>query len=141
MWLYEGTAVEEIPDGFIGYVYLITNTVTGKQYIGKKHFTFSKTSYKIVTQKNGVKKKRRIKKSIESDWKDYWSSSEELKQDVLKYGTDKFIRTILKYCRTKSETSYFEAKYQFEYDVLLNPNQWYNSWISVRVRRNQLGAK
>ena len=137
-WLFENKQVKEHPDKAIGFVYIIKNKINGKQYIGKKLLEFSKTSYKTVTQKNGVKKKKKIKTKIESDWQSYWGSSELLQEDVSKLGEDKFTRKIIKYCYSKGELSYFEAKYQFEYDVLLNPDKWYNGWISVRVRASQL---
>lgn len=140
-WLFENKRVKEHPDNAIGFVYIIKNKTNGKQYIGKKLLEFSKTTYKTVTQKNGVKKKKKIKTKIESDWQSYWGSSELLQEDVSKLGEDKFTRKIIRYCYSKGELSYFEAKYQFEYDVLLNPDKWYNCWISVRVRANQLKTK
>ena len=125
VWTFYGLPYEEVFDNHIGFVYLITNVLTGRKYIGKKNFFFSKT--KIVKGK-----KKNIK--VDSDWKVYYSSSEELKADVEKYGKENFKREIIKLCQTKGEMSYFEAKIQFEHDVLLYPNLWYNSWISCRIR-------
>ena len=65
----------------------------------------------------------------------YTEGSEDLKADVAALGEDKFSREILRYCNSKNELSYYEAKYQFEYDVLLDENKWYNGWISVKVRK------
>lgn len=113
----------------VGYVYLIENILTGKKYIGKKLFKFRKTK-----QVNNKKKKV----SVDSDWETYWSSSDSLKKDVKEFGEHNFKRTILKLCETKSECNYWEAHYQFGYQVLLYPDMFYNEWISVRVRRNQL---
>ena len=104
-------------------------------YIGKKLAKFSKTTYKTVKLKNGTKKKKKIRTKVDSDWLTYWSSSEDLKADVAALGEDKFSREILRYCNSKNELSYYEAKYQFEYDVLLDENKWYNGWISVKVRK------
>ena len=140
-WLFENKQVRSHPEKAIGFVYCIENKTNGRRYIGKKLLEFTKTSYRIVTQKNGVRKRKRIKTKIESDWREYWGSSDILNEDVKKLGQDKFTRTIIRYCYSKSELSYFEAKYQFEFDVLLNPEQWYNNWISVRVRANQLKNK
>ena len=67
-WLFEGAAVEILPEDCIGFVYVIVNLVTGRQYIGKKLAKFSKTTYKTIKLKNGKKKKKRIKKLIDSDW-------------------------------------------------------------------------
>ena len=133
-WLYEGNAYEpecDVADKafkYHGFVYVIKNTVNGRLYIGKKGFTFRKTR-----QVN--KKKKRF--NAESDWRDYYGSSEELLADVEKYGKDKFIRTILHLCRSKAECSYLEAREQFQRDVLLT-NDYYNSWISCRVRSAHL---
>ena len=137
-WYFQNTPVETLPDDCIGFVYLITNTVSGRKYIGKKLAKFSKTTQKTVKLKNGTKKKKKIRTKVDSDWLTYWSSSEDLKADVAALGEDKFSREILRYCNSKNELSYYEAKYQFEYDVLLDENKWYNGWISVKVRKFKL---
>lgn len=134
-WYYQGQAVIELPKDCVGYVYCITNLKNGKKYIGKKLSKFSKTSYKTIKLKNGKKKRKKIKSKIESDWQNYWSSSEELKNDVKTIGEQNFTREILKYCYSKNELSYYEAKEQFARDVLLNEAQWYNRWIAVKVRK------
>ena len=134
-WIFQGNPVETLPDDCVGFVYLITNNLSGKKYIGKKLAKFSKTTYKTVKLKNGTKKKKKIRSKVDSDWLTYWSSSEDLKADVAALGEDKFSREILRYCNSKNELSYYEAKYQFEYDVLLDENKWYNGWISVKVRK------
>lgn len=140
-WLYQDSPLIAPPEGAIGFVYLITNLKSGKKYIGKKLLSFSKTTYKTVKLKNGNKKRKRIKGSIESDWQDYWSSSDDLKNDVKNLGTENFKREILQFCYSKNELSYYEAKEQFIRDVLLNESEWYNGWISVRVRRLTLKKK
>ena len=137
-WLYQGTPVNELPEETVGFVYIITNNLSGRKYIGKKLAKFSKTSYKTVKLKNGTKKKKKIRSKVDSDWLTYWSSSEDLKADVAALGEDKFSKEILRYCNSKNELSYYEAKYQFEYDVLLDENKWYNGWISVKVRKFKL---
>ena len=130
-WLYEGKeySPEELdPKKVYGFVYLIENLENGKKYIGKKFLFSSKTR-----QVN--KKKKRYK--AESDWRDYYGSSETLLEDVQKLGKDKFRRTILHLCATKAECGFLEAKEQFERNVLLS-EEYYNSWISVRVRKAHL---
>ena len=77
---------------------------------------------------------------VDSDWKTYHGSNLELNEQVKANGDGGFTRTILKLCKSKSECSYWEAKYQFEYDVLLS-DEYYNSWISVRVTKKHLTKK
>jgi hypothetical protein len=128
-WLYENKIFEsEAIDNYIGFVYIITNLTDNKKYIGKKLFGTTKTR-----QVN--KKKKRYK--VESDWKEYYGSSESLLTDVDKYGRVNFKREIIRLCKSKGECSYFEAKEQFAVDAVIDPC-YYNSWISVRVRRSHL---
>ena len=139
-WTYQGQVVTELPDDCVGYVYLITNLVSGKKYIGKKLSKFSKTTYKTVKLKNGNKKRKRIKSKIESDWQTYYGSNTQLNEDVKQLGTDKFIREILYYCKSKAECSYIEAKLQFEYRVL-ESDDYYNGHIQVRVHGSHIKSK
>lgn len=139
-WTHKGAIVEVLPDDCIGFVYLITNTVTGRKYIGKKLAKFSKTSYKVVTQKNGVKKKKKIKSKVESDWKTYYGSNDVLNEDVNKLGNNKFTREILFYCNSKAQCSYIEAREQFTHKVL-ESTDYYNGQISVRVHGSHILGK
>ena len=77
------------------------------------------------------KKRKRID-YIESDWKTYTGSSDALNEDIKNLGIDKFKFNILKYCNSKFELSYFEAKIQFARDVLLDEN-YYNGIINCRI--------
>ena len=139
-WTHNGAIVEVLPDDCIGFVYLITNTVTGRKYIGKKLAKFSKTSYKVITQKNGVKKKKKIKSKVESDWKTYYGSNDVLNEDVNKLGNNKFTREILFYCNSKAQCSYIEAREQFTHKVL-ESTDYYNGQISVRVHGSHILGK
>lgn len=134
-WIHNETQVETLPEDCVGFVYLITNKISNRKYIGKKLSKFSKTTYKTVKLKNGTKKRKKIKSKIESDWQTYYGSNLELQKDVIALGAENFTREILKYCKSKTELSYYEAKYQFDNDVLLDEDKWYNGWISVKVRR------
>lgn len=126
-------------DNNYGFVYTITNHVNNRKYIGKKLFWSSKT-------KQVNKKKKKFK--VESDWKDYYGSNEELKNDIEKYGKENFSRTIMHLCKSKGECSYLEAKEQFNNNVI-ESDEYYNGWIMVRVatshiknliERNKLGS-
>jgi hypothetical protein len=136
-WTYQDQLVEVLPEECIGFVYLITNTLTGRKYIGKKLAKFSKTTYKTVKLKNGTKKKKRIRSKIDSDWQDYYGSSPALTEDVTQLGKENFRREILFYCSSKSECSYIEAREQFSRRVL-ESNDYYNGHIQVRVHGSHI---
>ena len=136
-WSYQGILVEQLPEECVGFVYIITNTDSGKKYIGKKLAKFSKTTYKTVKLKNGKKKKKKIRGKIESDWQEYWGSSPNLTADINTLGKEKFTREILHYCKSKSETSYIEAREQFERKVL-ESQDYYNGHIQVRVHGSHI---
>lgn len=129
MWLYKGQPFTAPSEKDYGFVYVITNKISGRRYIGKKLFWFKKTR-----QVKG-KKKRYL---AESDWMDYYGSNDELKADIEKLGIDNFSREILYLCPSKGECAYLEAKTQFHLDVLRYPNLFYNSWIMVRTHRRHL---
>ena len=126
LWTYQNQLVEEIPEGYIGFVYLITNIKTGQKYIGKKLAQFKRTRPPL----KGRKLKRRS--VVESDWRDYWGSSDRLNADVQALGPENFTREILYYCKSKAELSYLEAREQFERRVL-ESDDYYNGIIDVRV--------
>lgn len=129
-WIYENKEVNEIPEGFFGFVYLITNKITGRKYIGKKQFN----SYRSKKVKD---KKRRKKYVLESDWREYWGSCEELLKDIEELGEDSFKREIVKLCKTKGELTYSEVELQIKADVLTALDEkgnrlYYNSNIMSR---------
>lgn len=139
-WYYNNEIIAELPEDCIGFVYLITNTLTGRKYIGKKLAKFSKTTYKVVKLKNGNKKRKKIKGKIESDWRDYYGSSPNLTEDINKLGKENFRREILHFCTSKAQTSYLEAKEQFLRQVL-ESDDYYNGHIQVRVHGSHILKK
>lgn len=136
-WTYQDTQIEELPEDCVGFVYLITNTVSGKKYIGKKLAKFSKTTYKVVKLKNGTKKKKKIRSKIDSDWRDYYGSSPNLTKDIELLGKENFKREILYYCTSKAQCSYIEAREQF-LNKVLESDDWYNGHIQVRVHGSHI---
>jgi hypothetical protein len=140
MWTYKNIIVEELPEDCVGFVYLITNKASSRMYVGKKLSKFSKTTYKMVTQKNGIKKRKKIRSKIDSDWMEYYGSSLELNKDVESLGKDNFVREILFFCKSKAECSYIEAREQFARKVL-ESNDYYNGQISVRVHGSHIKNK
>lgn len=133
-WIFEEKIIETLPEDVVGFVYMITNQLTGRKYIGKKLAKFKKIRLKTSRLKNGTKKKSKIRYEIDSDWQTYYGSNTVLSEEVKTTGSENFNRQILRYCYSKNELNYWEAKYQFDYGVLLG-NDWYNEWISVKVRK------
>lgn len=125
-WLYNNKIVEELPEGCEAFVYLITNNQNNMKYVGKKLAKFK-------TSKPPLKgKKRKRKGTKESDWREYWGSSDNLKADVAEIGEKNFTREILYFCASRGIASYLEAKEQFDRRVLLT-DEYYNGIINVRV--------
>jgi hypothetical protein len=125
-WTHEGKIIDSIPDEYEGFIYLITNTTNNKKYIGKKLAKFKTTKPPLKGRKN----KRRGYK--ESDWKEYWGSSDRLQADVEALGPENFTREILYFCTNRAEMSYIEAREQFDRRVL-ESDDYYNGIINVRV--------
>jgi hypothetical protein len=128
-WEYDGN----IPADCFGFVYEITNNIDKKIYIGKKQI-----QKRIKRQSLKGKKRKRIS-VVESDWKEYTGSSNDLNNDIAKHGKSSFKFKILKLCSSKSEMTYFETKEQFDRDVLLKEN-YYNGIINCRIGKIKISA-
>jgi len=130
-WWYKFKELnEEVIDGYVGFVYKITNLDTKRKYIGKKILKF--------TRRKSVKGQTRRKKVVlDSDWRKYYGSNKELQKDVETLGPERFTREVLKLCRTKSEMSYWETKYIFDTGALLT-DSYYNSWVSCKIHKSNL---
>ena len=115
-WKYNSVDFTDVPKGMEGFVYIITNIVNDKKYIGKKNFW---------TRQKDRKTGRR--KTKESDWIDYWGSCDLLKEDVKELGKDKFLREILYLCPHKKSMSYYETYEQFIRNVLLSEEYYYTN--------------
>jgi hypothetical protein len=136
-WLYKNQFIKNLPEDCVGFVYIITNITNSRKYIGKKQAKFAKTTYKVIKQKNGSKKRKKIRSKIDSDWQDYWGSSPELTADIKQLGTENFTREILYYCTSKAAASYLEAREQFDRRVLESAD-YYNGHIQVRVHGSHI---
>ena len=133
-WIYEGRPFtsDDIGD-YYGFVYRITNTIKGKSYIGRKYF---------VQKRKPKGGKRKV--TSESDWKRYFGSSEELKQDIKRIGRSSFRREILSLHTTLGKVNYEETKQLFIHNVLMEAlddgtPKYYNSNILGRYMRKDYG--
>ena len=107
-WVYDGNPFTSNDIGeYFGFVYLITNLTNQRKYLGRKYF------WSFRTPKG---KKRKVKS--ESDWKKYYGSCPELKEDIDRIGKDNFSRTILSLHKTKGKTNYEETRQLFTNGVL-----------------------
>jgi hypothetical protein len=120
------TTTLTVPETAYGFIYMITNLESGKKYIGKKQMVSKRTRPPLKG-----KKRKRIE-FVESDWKTYASSSNELVNDMQKLGKEKFKFEILRFCFNKSQLAYYEAKEQFDREVLLKED-YYNGIINLRL--------
>ena len=120
------TAIE-IPENPFGFLYCITCKLNNRKYLGKKQMLSKrkKPALKGKTRKRSV--------IIETDWKTYMSSCNELISDIEKYGKENFKFEIIRFCDNKSQLAYFEAKEQFDREVLLK-DEYYNQMLNLRLR-------
>ena len=126
-WTFENKLFESEQIGdYVGFVYIITDLSNNKKYVGKKNFW----STRRLPPLKGKTRKRIVKK--ESDWKDYFGSSEQVKLLVESQGRNNFKREILHLCNTKGEMSYLETKEQFDRGVLFS-DEYYNEFIGCKI--------
>jgi len=135
-WMYEDkefSPTDKTLEQYQGFVYVVTEESTGKKYIGKKFFWKPK-----ILPKNS-KRKKRIKTKVQSDWRDYYGSSAEVK--LLVEGGNVFRRDILRLCFSKGELSYYELREQMINDVLLKPDEYYNAFVGGKIHRKHVLKK
>jgi hypothetical protein len=129
-WKYNGEIVNELPVGTEAIVYLITNLSNNRKYVGKKLAKFHKSRPPLKGKKN------RRRYNVDSDWKEYWGSSEELKADIFALGNENFSREILYFCPTRGAASYLEMVEQVNRKVL-ESDEYYNGIINVRIKKSK----
>lgn len=127
-WIYNGQSFTESPDDFFGFVYVISNLITGEKYIGKR--LFSKAGYKQIKGK-----RKKIRK--ENQWQDYFGSGPQIIENVKKYGKENFSREILRLCQSRGECNYWELSEIMSRHALRNPI-YLNFWWKGTVSRKHL---
>jgi len=136
-WLYKGEILNETPDNYFGFVYLIKNKKTGKKYIGRKYFG---TTRRVKVK--GKKRRKVIRK--ESDWATYLGSSKTLIKDIETLGKQNFEFTILIMGETKGQVNYLEENIHHRFHVSAR-DEFYNDCIGPRrfakVRLDETVAK
>jgi hypothetical protein len=132
-WFYKDKPfTSDMIEGHQGFVYVITNTAdNNKKYIGKKNFIRKITRQPL----KGFKRKRKFFK--ESDWKEYYGSSDKVNQLLLEHGPEVFHREIIHLCKTKGEMSYVEAYYQMITHALIS-DEYYNGIIGCRINHRSV---
>jgi|TARA_B110000977_G_scaffold58332_1_gene79338 hypothetical protein len=126
MWIYENKLYDEAPKKYMGFVYLITDLTTNRKYIGKKLFWNTR---KLKPLKGKTRRRTQV---VESNWKNYYGSNEELQQLVENSHAQRFEREILHLCTKKGIMSYLEAREQFDRNVLLS-DEYYNNFIGCKI--------
>lgn len=129
-WTYKGEDFTETPRKYEGFVYLITDTVTGKRYIGKKSFW--------STKKTDDGKGRFVNKRVESEWQKYYSSNPEISKLSQGGNGARFRREILHLCLTKGTGSYLEAREIMERRALEKPDEYYNRYFEVKLNSGHI---
>lgn len=125
MWTFKNKKYDKADLNLVGFVYIITDLINDKHYIGIKNFK-SKKQYQLNNKKKS--------KFVESDWQDYYGSSEQLKEQVKLKGKENFKRQIIYLCKTKSAMNYYECLLQMNLNVLAS-DKFYNSIINIRINR------
>lgn len=132
MWYYKDKEfTSDMIDEYIGFVYIITDKSNDKKYIGKKLFV----SKRRLPPLKGKTRRRTVIK--ESDWQDYFGSSDEVKSLVEEHGRDNFYREIVHLCKTKGELSYLELYEQITRHALLK-DDYYNGIVQAKIHRSHV---
>lgn len=133
-WTFDNKAfTSEMIEDYFGFVYLITNTITGKKYIGRKYF------YSTLKKKKAGRKNRVIVRKF-SNWQEYFGSSQNLTKDINEHGKENFKREILSLHEARADVNYYEIKKQMELNVL-ECDDYFNDNIMNRYYRRKNKTK
>lgn len=135
-WLYKGNILSEAPEEAFGFIYMITNLITGKKYVGRKYLSQTRRKPLTKKQKTAGRKRRTVVRS-ESNWKSYTGSNAELNKDIEKLGKENFKFEILIFAETKGQVNYLEENIHHKLDVVLDPS-FYNDAVGPRRFNNMV---
>lgn len=131
-WMLNGKPLESADiEEYTGMVYLIEHIETGRKYIGKKFFFSTR---KLPPLKGKTRKRKKI---VETDWKDYYGSSNSLKADIEEYGRLQFKRSVLELCYTRTQCNYYELKHQVDSEAIIS-EEYYNDFIGGKINGRHL---
>lgn len=134
-WIYKGNPITQDDIGtdhkecpHYSFVYVITNTMNGRKYVGKKFLWSQRT----LPPLKGQTRKRKVVKP--SDWEKYYGSCKPLIKDIEKYGKEAFTREIIELYPDKREANFAELRFQIMWNVLdavdsAGQRIWYNENI------------
>ena len=147
-WTYKKREIKTLtkfPKDTYGFVYKVVHIPTGKIYIGRKnlyHNIRKKLTKKELALLSGPGRKPTHKKvTKESDWLDYYGSNKEVQRIISEGREHEFQKTILKLATTKKLLTYYEAQYQFIYQVLEHPDQFFNDNILGKFYAKDLESR
>lgn len=134
-WIYNNKefTIEDAGDEYIGFIYVITNLINDKKYVGQKRL------WKTITRPPLKGQKRKRKEVKQSDWSEYWGSSDNLKKDLEIFGKENFKREIIRLCKAKGELHYMELKYQIDNNVLFRED-FYNNIVQTRIHGSHVSG-
>ncbi len=122
--------LKEIPEGSLGFIYIITNKTNQKKYIGKKILVNKKKRKPLKGRKNS-----RLYLE-ESNWREYTGSSPKLNNDIKLLGKDKFIFEILSFHPSKLTLAYYEIKTIIDRNAIFS-DEYYNEVLNCRFRNKK----
>ena len=106
---WEGVAPDTAAN--VGFVYVITNLLNQRMYIGKKAYAANRR-VKVKGQK------RRKRTTSYNGWREYTGSSRTLNEDIEKLGKENFKFEIVAEASSKSSLNYLEMELQVFSDCL-----------------------
>lgn len=145
-WSYnnvEITDISQVPEGAIGFVYMVYDHTNNKYYIGRKSLystrkvKFGARELAAMTDKR-QKKYRMVTKELKG-WQQYNGSCKELNKKI-KEGIA-YTKEILQFCYTKQELTYYEVKYQMVHGAIEPGNSSYNENILGKFYPRLFSAK